>query len=220
MRHLKKRNKLSRTSSHRNAILVNLCKSIIINGRIRTTKTKAKMVQPIIEKMITRAKVNTLHNKRIIASRFGSWDIIPKLFDQIGPKFKERPGGYTRVIKIGFRNSDGAEMALLEFLEEFKDISDTKDGNAPAVKGKSSKSTDSKTNEPSKTPAKKAKKLTRGKKKEKSKKIKDKKKAVSTRIIKKKTAKKKVAKKKSAKKKAAKKKAPAKKILKRAKKKK
>lgn len=119
MRHLKKRIKLSRQTSHRNAVLVNLCKAVIRHGRIKTTKTKAKMVQPYIEKLVTRAKDNTLHNKRIVASRMKSWDIIPKLFDKIGPAFKERPGGYTRIIKLGFRNSDGAEMVIFEFIEEF-----------------------------------------------------------------------------------------------------
>jgi len=206
MRHLKKRNKLSRHSSHRNAVLINLCSSIIKNGRIRTTKAKAKMVQPVIEKIITRAKVNSLHNKRVIASRLGSWELIPRLFDQVGPKFVKRPGGYTRIIKIGFRNSDGAEMALIELLEEFKDVSAKKETD---TKAKSSKPSDT-----PKTATKKAKKPSRGKKKEKPKKLKEKKKSAVTKEIKKKAVKKKTAKKKSVKKKSVKKKAEKKKAVK------
>lgn len=122
MRHLKKRKKLSRPAAHRDALMANLCKFLIRYGRIKTTKAKAKMVQPFIEKMVTRSKNNNLHSKRIVASRLKSWESIPKLFDQIGPKFKSRAGGYTRIIKLGFRNSDGAEIVLLEFLEKFSDL--------------------------------------------------------------------------------------------------
>ncbi len=122
MRHLKKKNKLSRPAAHRDAVVANLCKSLIRYGRIKTTKAKAKLMQPFIEKIITRSKNNNLHSKRIAASRLKSWEPIPKLFDQIGPKFKSRAGGYTRIIKLGFRNSDGAEIVLLEFLEKFSDL--------------------------------------------------------------------------------------------------
>jgi len=119
MRHLKKRIKLSRFSSHRNAVVVNLSQSLIKHGRVRTTKAKARIVQSFIEKLVTRAKSNSLHAKRIVASKLRSWECIPKLFDRIGPKFNTRAGGYTRIIKIGFRSSDGAEMVLLEFVENF-----------------------------------------------------------------------------------------------------
>ncbi len=126
MRHLKKKKKLSMLSSHRDAVIINLCKSLIKHSRIKTTKAKAKMVQPLIEKMVTKAKNDSLHSKRIVARRLKSWEMIPKLFNLIGPKFKSRPGGYTRIIKLGFRKTDAAEMVQLEFLEEFKDI--TKEG--------------------------------------------------------------------------------------------
>ena len=91
-------------------------------GRIKTTKAKAKLIQPFIEKIITRSKNNNLHSKRIVAARLKSWESITRLFDLIGPKFNSRAGGYTRIIKLGFRNSDGAEIALLEFVEKFPDL--------------------------------------------------------------------------------------------------
>lgn len=175
MRHLKKRNKLSRPTSHRNAVLVNLCKSLIIHNRIKTTKTKAKMVQPIIEKLITKSKHNTLHAKRTVASKLHGWEVIPRLFDEIGPKFAERKGGYTRVIKLGFRDSDGAEMAIIEFVEEFESPKKTQKETKPAqeVKAKPQKTEKEKAKDKVKEkpkPEKKKKPEKKGKDKKKTKK--------------------------------------------------
>ena len=121
MRHRKKRLKLNRLPHQRNALIVNMTKSLFLHGRIKTTLAKAKLVKPFAEKIITRAKINNLHQKRIVASKLRGWDVIPKLFNEIGPKFANRPGGYTRIIKLGYRDSDSAEMAILELVqEEFK----------------------------------------------------------------------------------------------------
>lgn len=137
MRHLKKRFRIGGFASHNRAVFINLCKSIIKHGRIKTTKAKARIVRPMIEKLVTKAKNNTLHSKRVVSRKLKSWDSIPKLFDEISPKFKDRPGGYTRIINIGYRNTDGAEIAILEFIEEFgqKKIKDSgKDKKAESTK--------------------------------------------------------------------------------------
>ncbi len=120
MRHLKKHNKLNRSAAHRQALVSNLCCEIIKRNRIKTTKAKAKLVKPIIERLITRAKNNTLANKRIVAQYLRGWSLVPKLFNDIAPSFKERAGGYSRIIKLGFRESDSAEIVYIELLHELK----------------------------------------------------------------------------------------------------
>jgi large subunit ribosomal protein L17 len=121
MRHRVKGKKLSRDSAKRKALLRNLVTSFLEKERIRTTLAKAKATRPIAEKMITLAKNNSLHSRRLALRFIYKKDIVKKLFDEIGPRFSERPGGYTRIIKIGPRQGDGAEMALLEMVgTEFK----------------------------------------------------------------------------------------------------
>ena len=117
MRHQQKRNKLSRSSSHRKALLMNLCKEVIEHERIKTTEAKAKAVKPEIEQLITLAKKGDLHAKRQAAREIHDRDVLVALFDQIGPKMAERPGGYTRILKTGFRQGDGAETALIELVD-------------------------------------------------------------------------------------------------------
>lgn len=121
MRHRVKGKKLSRDSAKRKALLRNLVTSFLEKERIRTTLAKAKATRPIAEKMITLAKKNSLHSRRLAFRFIYKRDVVKKLFDEIGPRFSERPGGYTRIVKIGPRAGDGAEMALLELVgTEFK----------------------------------------------------------------------------------------------------
>lgn len=121
MRHRVKGKKLKRNTSQRMAMLRNLVTSFLEKERIKTTLAKAKATRPIAEKMITLAKKNTLHTRRLALKFIYKKEVVKKLFDEIGPRFSERPGGYTRIVKIGPRAGDGAEMAILELLgTEFK----------------------------------------------------------------------------------------------------
>lgn len=116
MRHLKRVKKFNRTRGHKRAMFSNMMASFFKNGRIKTTSAKAKELRRLSEKVITRAKENTLHNKRIILSKIKNRDIVAKLFDEIAPVYKDVNGGYTRMYKIGRRAGDGAELSLLELV--------------------------------------------------------------------------------------------------------
>jgi large subunit ribosomal protein L17 len=121
MRHRVKGKKLRRDSAQRKALLRSLVTSFLEKERIRTTLAKAKATRPIAEKMITLAKKNSLHSRRLAIRFIYKREVVKKLFSDIGPRFSERPGGYTRIIKIGPRAGDGAEMAFLELIgTEFK----------------------------------------------------------------------------------------------------
>jgi large subunit ribosomal protein L17 len=121
MRHLIKRKKLRRNTSHRRALLRNLVTSFLEKERIRTTLVKAKAARPLAEKMITLAKKDSLQARRQTLRFIYKKPVVKKLFEELGPRFSERPGGYTRVVKIGPRAGDGAEMAILELIgSEFK----------------------------------------------------------------------------------------------------
>jgi len=121
MRHLVKGRKLRRTTAHRQALLRNLVTSFIEKERIQTTLAKAKETRPLAEKMITLAKNDSLHARRQALAMLTKESAVTKLFAQIGPRFTERPGGYTRIIKTGLRLGDGSQMALLELIgSEFK----------------------------------------------------------------------------------------------------
>jgi len=117
MRHANKGRALGRTSEHREALLRNLATSLFRHGRIETTTAKAKELRPYAEKLITLAKRGDLHAKRLVARSIQDRDVLVLLFDQIGPKMAERPGGYTRILKTGFRQGDGAETALIELVD-------------------------------------------------------------------------------------------------------
>lgn len=117
MNHRKKHNALNLKSSHRKALIRNLMTSLLEHERIITTLTRAKAVRPYVEKIITRAKTDTVHNRRIIRKSIESKKVLIKLFEVLGPRFKERPGGYTHILKLGARNGDAAERALFEFVE-------------------------------------------------------------------------------------------------------
>ena len=117
MRHQKTRNKLSRDSAHRRALLMNLSKEIIEHERIETTQAKAKAVKPEIEKLITLAKRGDLHARRQALSTLAQDKFaVHKLFTGVAPRYKERPGGYTRILKLGPRRSDSTEMVFIELV--------------------------------------------------------------------------------------------------------
>ncbi|MBQ1643949.1 MAG: 50S ribosomal protein L17 [Treponema sp.] len=110
-------NPLSRTSAHRRAMLRNMVASLFKYERITTTKAKAAEARRAAEKLITRAKVDTVHNRRIAAKFIADERVLNKLFTELGPRMKERNGGYTRVLKMGFRQGDAAEMVILELVD-------------------------------------------------------------------------------------------------------
>jgi large subunit ribosomal protein L17 len=136
MRHGYAHRKLGRTSSHRNAMFRNQLASMIESERIVTTLPKAKELRPQIEKLITLAKNDSVHARRQAARSVPDDALIAKLFDTIGPRFSTRPGGYTRILKLGARRGDAAEMAILEFVERSAEATETKGKTeAPAAKG-------------------------------------------------------------------------------------
>jgi large subunit ribosomal protein L17 len=117
MRHQKQRGKLSRDASHRKALLANLCKEVIQHERIKTSEAKAKAVKPELEKLITLAKRGDLHARRQALSALGQDKFtVYKLFEEVAPRYGQRPGGYTRILKLGPRRSDATEMVLLELV--------------------------------------------------------------------------------------------------------
>ena len=117
MRHAKQRNKLSRDSAHRRALMRNLCREVIQHERIKTSQAKAKAVKPKVEKLITLAKRGDLHARRQALSELGQDKfLVHKLFEEVAPRYAERPGGYTRIVKLGPRRSDSTEMVFLELV--------------------------------------------------------------------------------------------------------
>jgi len=118
VRHARAGKKLGRDSAHRKALYSNLAGALIEHGRIKTTVTKAKAVKPLAEQMITLGRRGDLHARRQATAFLRSRDVVHKLFDEVAPLFKDRPGGYTRIVKIGPRPGDAAEMAYLELVDE------------------------------------------------------------------------------------------------------
>ena len=117
MRHNISGRKLNRTSSHRKAMFSNMVNALIKHEQITTTLPKAKELRPIIEKMVTLSRKNDLHARRQAISKLQDNDMVKKLFDVLGPRYAERAGGYTRIIKAGFRYGDNAPMAIIEFVD-------------------------------------------------------------------------------------------------------
>ncbi len=122
MRHKKVGRKLGRTSSHRKAMFSNMTNSLFSHELIRTTLPKAKELRRIAEPLITLAKEDSVANRRLAFSRLKQSDVVKKLFDQLGPRFKARPGGYLRILKCGFRPGDAAPMAYVELVERDSSI--------------------------------------------------------------------------------------------------
>ena len=116
MRHRKKGRQLSRTRSHRKATLRNLATSLFRHERIETTTAKAKELRPYAERLITLARRGDVHSRRLAATKIQDRHVLGKLFDDIAPRYAERPGGYTRVLKLGNRKGDAAEMSLIELV--------------------------------------------------------------------------------------------------------
>jgi large subunit ribosomal protein L17 len=117
MRHQKNTRKLGRTSQHRDAMLANIVASLIIHKRVKTTLAKAKEARPLAEKLVTLGKTGTLHARRLAVAKIGQRDAVATLFKTIAPGFKDRKGGYTRIIKLGPRQSDSAPIAFLEWVD-------------------------------------------------------------------------------------------------------
>ncbi|HSX58309.1 MAG TPA: 50S ribosomal protein L17 [Candidatus Saccharimonadales bacterium] len=114
--------KLGRSSKERTALFRNLATSLILHEKIVTTKAKAKAVKPMVEKLVTRAKVNSIHSRRVLLKDLPSENTVSKLLEVVGPTFKERPGGYLKIIQMGARKGDQAEMVTLMFVEDFSKI--------------------------------------------------------------------------------------------------
>jgi large subunit ribosomal protein L17 len=117
MRHGHGLRKLNRTSEHRLAMLRNMCVSLLQHEAIKTTLPKAKELRRVVEPLITLGKQPTLSNRRLAFSRLRDRDVVVKLFDELGPRYQARPGGYTRILKMGFRQGDNAPMAYVELVD-------------------------------------------------------------------------------------------------------
>ena len=117
MRHNKAINHLGRQSGHRKALLANMASSLIMHKRINTTVAKAKALKSYVEPLITKSKEDTTHNRRVVFSYLKDKEAVSELFRTVAPKVADRPGGYTRVLHIGFRQGDAAEMALIELVD-------------------------------------------------------------------------------------------------------
>ena len=117
MRHNKAINHLGRKSGHRKALLSNMANSLILHKRITTTVAKAKALRSYVEPLVTKSKDDTTHNRRVVFSYLKNKEAVTELFRTIAPKIAERPGGYTRILHVGFRQRDAAEMALIEFVD-------------------------------------------------------------------------------------------------------
>ncbi len=117
MRHGVGYKKLGRTTAHRRAMFRNQLASLVEHGRIRTTLDKAKALRPVAEKMITRGREDTVHARRLVRRWLPNRDHVKKLFDEIAPRYADRPGGYLRITKLGPRKGDAAELAVIEFVD-------------------------------------------------------------------------------------------------------
>ena len=121
MRHRNSGRKLNITSSHRTAMFANMMAALIKHEQIKTTLPKAKTIRPVMEKLVTLSRRNNLHARRQELAQIRDEDQVRKLFDVIGPRYAARPGGYTRVLKAGFRHGDNAPMAFIEFVDRDED---------------------------------------------------------------------------------------------------
>ncbi len=117
MRHKIDHSKLGRSSAHRKAMLANMAASLFVKGSIETTLVRAKELRRTAEKLITRARGGSLQDRRLVIARMNHKEAVNKLFDEIAPKYVGRPGGYTRIVKTGFRKGDASPMAIIELVE-------------------------------------------------------------------------------------------------------
>ena len=144
MKHRRGFNALERTSAHRKALHRNMVTSLFRYERIRTTKTKALAVRRSAEKLITRAKTDSVHNRRIVSASLFDESIVAKLFTNIANRMKERPGGYTRIVKLGERPGDASEIVILELVDYKLDVDDSADKKAKKQAKKEAKKDDKK----------------------------------------------------------------------------
>ena len=121
MRHNNSQRKLNRTASHRKAMFSNMANALIKHEQIITTLPKAKELRPVVEKLVTLSRNNSLQSRRQAISKLQDLSMVSKLFDVLGPRYADRAGGYTRIIKAGFRYGDSAPMAVIEFVDRDKD---------------------------------------------------------------------------------------------------
>ena len=137
LHHGKKTAKLSRTATHRNAMLSNMAASLFLHSKMTTTTPKAKALRPYVDRLITKAKDGTLHSKRLVASYMPHKVALKKLFEEIAPKMGERTSGYSRVIKAGMRRGDNAEVSVIELLlDKPVETVEKKEGKGKATKEK------------------------------------------------------------------------------------
>src|SRR5690348_43916 len=132
MRHGKVHRKFNRTAEHRKAMFANLCAALIKHEQVVTTLPKAKDLRPVVEKLVTLAKKGGLHARRQAVAQVGDEIQVKKLFDILGPRYKDRSGGYTRVLKAGFRHGDSAPMAVIELVD--RDTSEKGKDSGPTMK--------------------------------------------------------------------------------------
>jgi len=146
MRHRAKTVKLGRTSQHRDLMLANMAGSLIEHSRIKTTLAKAKALKPIAEKLVTLGKKGSLHNRRIAVARLkGNETAVKKLFTDVAPRFKDRSGGYTRILKLGPRKNDAAPMALIEWVDNKIEAAAPAEAPVETTKAKKTKTAAAKT---------------------------------------------------------------------------
>jgi large subunit ribosomal protein L17 len=134
MRHGNAHRKLNRTAEHRKAMFANMCAALIKHEQIITTLPKAKDLRPIVEKLVTLGKRGDLHARRLAASQMRDVDMVKKLFEVLGPRYKDRNGGYTRIIKAGYRYGDSAHVAVIEFVDRDVDAKGLDSGPVPEKK--------------------------------------------------------------------------------------
>lgn len=149
MRHGKKVNHLGRKTAHRSAMLANMACSLIEHKRINTTVSKAKALKQFVEPLVTKSKADTTHNRRLAFSKLRDKDAVTELFREIAPKVGERPGGYTRIIKLGNRLGDNAEMAMVELVDynELYSLEKTEKKKSTRRAGRSKKAVETETAE-------------------------------------------------------------------------
>ena len=147
MRHNKNFNHLGRQAGHRKAMLSNMASSLILHKRIETTVAKAKAVQQFVEPLVTKSKEDTTHSRRVVFSYLKQKEAVTELFRTIAPKIAERPGGYTRILKTGFRLGDAADMCIIEFVDfneayTFGKLPPTEEAKPKTRRSRSKKTTD------------------------------------------------------------------------------
>jgi large subunit ribosomal protein L17 len=173
MRHRHGLRKLNRTSSHRLAMLRNMTNSLLTHEKIRTTLPKAKELRRVAEPLITLGKEPTLANRRLALARLRDKNVVYKLFNELGPRYAKRPGGYLRILKFGFRLGDNAPMALVELMDRVEPSAEAAEGEASAKPGKAPRADKAEKAEKTAKKAKKSKaaataKIKRDKKKAKA----------------------------------------------------